>query len=113
MKCENPTCRSGRPARCVTPAFRPITAIADELADLNCRPNPELVRISTCRTDPCMAWARLRAEDIASPWIEDYAKLARRNNPVPPPDVQRERVARAISEAIAIIARYLTNRGEA
>ena len=65
MRCENPTCLSGRPARCVTPAFRPLIATAADFADLSYRPEPEVERIATCHTEPCMAWARLRADDIA------------------------------------------------
>lgn len=112
-RCDNPTCLSGRPARSVTTAFRPLTAIADDFANLNYRPEPEVERIATCLAEPCKAWARLRAESIASPWIEDYAKMARRKNPIPPPHIQHKQVARAIDEAIATIERCVAIRGKA
>lgn len=64
-RCENPTCLSGRPARCVTPAFKPLIATAADFADLSYRPEPEIVRIATCLAEPCKAWAQLLAESIA------------------------------------------------
>lgn len=113
MKCENPTCRSGRPGRVATPAFHPITATAMEFADLSYRPEPEIVRIVTCRVEPCMTWARLRAEDIEQPWREDEARAARRVCQLLPKHIEDARVLVNLSETIASVRRAIANRGAA
>lgn len=71
-------------------------------------------QLRTCDREPCRLWARLRSEDLRGGPNADPVYVAylwsRNPGPVPPEDMQRERLRRHLDESIDRVQDSLRRR---